>query len=113
MNNSFARPQLPSIEIDDQSKANTVRRAQVEAARLRDTTVVESNVRSILKALSWRTTAFVDTFIVSLLITGRLKLALSIGGLELLTKLALYYVHERAWNKVSFGRARVRTDYEI
>jgi uncharacterized membrane protein len=113
MNDSIARSQLPSIEIEDRSEGKIVRRAQVEEARSRDTTVVESNARSILKAVSWRTTASIDTFIISLLITGRLKLALSIGGLELFTKLALYYAHERAWNKVPFGHARVRTDYEI
>ncbi len=114
MSQSFARPQLPAMDIVGRSADESASYARVEPARSAEATVLaESNARSFLKALSWRTTAFIDTFIVSLLLTGRLKLALSIGGLELFTKLALYYFHERAWNRVSLGRTRVRTDYEI
>jgi uncharacterized membrane protein len=113
MNQSFARPQLPAVAIEDRFAEKRSLGANVEVARSDDAAVVESKARSILKAMSWRTTASIDTFIVSLLITGRLKLALSIGGLELFTKLALYYVHERVWNKVTLGRARARPDYEI
>ncbi len=73
--------------------------------------IIEKPHRSILKALSWRATGTVDTIVVSLLVTGKIKLALSIGFVELFTKVCLYYLHERLWNKISFGRAKV--DYEI
>lgn len=60
--------------------------------------------RSAAKALSWRATGTIDTIVVAYLITGKTTIALSIGGVELFTKIGLYYLHERAWNRISFGR---------
>ncbi len=73
----------------------------------------DNHLRSLAKAVSWRATGTLDTIAVSFVITGRIKLALSIGGVELLTKTCLYYLHERVWNRVRFGRVEVREDYEI
>ena len=67
--------------------------------------------RSMAKAASWRITGTVDTILISWLITHKLHIALSIGFVELFTKLALYYFHERAWERVKIGR--VVTNYEI
>ncbi len=72
----------------------------------------EKHSRSVIKALSWRATGTVDTILVSLIVTGKLSLALSIGLVELFTKIGLYYVHERVWNRISYGRDE-RKDYEI
>jgi len=69
--------------------------------------------RSVAKAISWRATGTLDTILISLLVTGKIKMALSIGFVELFTKIVLYYAHERAWNKISFGRKRPGRDYEI
>lgn len=70
--------------------------------------------RSAAKAFSWRITGTMDTIVVSFLITGEPKLALSIGFVELFTKIFLYYFHERIWNRISFGRSEPRpTDYNI
>ncbi|HUW78926.1 MAG TPA: DUF2061 domain-containing protein [Candidatus Nanopelagicaceae bacterium] len=60
--------------------------------------------RSLLKAISWRMVGTVDTFVLSYLITGRATLAFAISGTEVLTKVILYYSHERVWNRVSWGR---------
>lgn len=60
----------------------------------------ESHKRSIAKAISWRTLGTVDTFILSWFITGNATFAAAIGGTELITKTALYYLHERAWTKI-------------
>lgn len=60
--------------------------------------------RSLIKSLSWRIVGTLDTIIISYLITGELAFALSIGGIELVTKMVLYVVHERIWNKVKWGR---------
>jgi uncharacterized membrane protein len=60
--------------------------------------------RSVWKTVSWRIIATMDTVIISYLITGSLKMAASIGSIEVVTKVFLYYYHERAWNKISFGR---------
>ena len=52
--------------------------------------------------------------VVSFLVTGRLTLAISIGFIELFTKLLLFYVHERVWNRISFGRIeKTPPEYEI
>ena len=61
--------------------------------------------RSFWKTISWRVIATLDTVIISYLITGSLKMAASIGSIEVVTKIFLYYYHERTWNKISFGRA--------
>jgi uncharacterized membrane protein len=63
-----------------------------------------SHVRSLVKAVSWRLVGSLDTFILSLIFTGKLKYAVSIASAEALTKIALYYVHERVWRRVPWGR---------
>jgi uncharacterized membrane protein len=69
-----------------------------------------SHGRSFVKAVTWRTTGTIDTFILSYLITGKAKLALAISGMEIFTKIFLYYVHERIWNKIQWGRKNARAD---
>jgi sulfate adenylyltransferase large subunit len=64
----------------------------------------ESHARSIAKAVSWRATGSLDTFVIAALITGNSKLAGGVALAEILTKTALYYVHERAWALVPWGR---------
>ena len=66
--------------------------------------------RSLVKAVSWRLTGSLDTMIISFLITGKLKWALTISGVELFTKIALYYAHERVWEKIPLGRVREAKD---
>ena len=73
----------------------------------------EKHYRSVVKAISWRATGTVDTIIISYLITGQAKWAVSIGFVELFTKVFLYYVHERVWDRISFGRAKPKDDYSI
>jgi len=63
----------------------------------------EKPIRSIVKALSWRITATIITTIISLIITTRIEFALSIGLIDLGIKLCVYYLHERLWNKITFG----------
>jgi len=64
----------------------------------------EKHYRSMVKAISWRATGTLDTIIISWLITGHLKWAFSIGFVELFTKVGLYYMHERVWDRLKFGR---------
>ena len=79
--------------------------------------MADKHYRSLIKAVSWRFTGSLDTLIISFLITGRLKWALTISGVELFTKIGLYYAHERVWEKLPFGRvqetARDKTNFEI
>ena len=64
----------------------------------------EKPLRSVIKALSWRIIGTLDTLIVSYLITGEISLASSIASLDFLTKLLLYFFHERVWNNVKWGK---------
>jgi len=60
--------------------------------------------RSAIKAISWRVIGTADTFLLSLLITHEAVTAASIASFEVLTKTILYYMHERGWNNISWGR---------
>ena len=64
----------------------------------------ESRVRSIAKAFSWRATGRLDTFCVSWFVTGNAIFAGSIAVTEVVTKIVLFYFHERAWGRVKWGR---------
>jgi uncharacterized membrane protein len=60
--------------------------------------------RHILKTITWRIIGTIDTILLSYLISGNLKIGLAIGGVELLTKMILYYLHERLWYKyIKYG----------
>ena len=73
----------------------------------------EKPYRSVVKTISWRTVGTLDTIIISYFITGSLGMAASIGAIELVTKMILYYYHERAWNKTSFGMVKEDMEYRI
>jgi len=73
----------------------------------------EQRNRSLVKAISWRATGTLDTVVISFLVTGRIKLAVSIGFVELFTKIGLYYLHERIWNKIPLGRSKSKDDFTI
>lgn len=60
--------------------------------------------RSLLKSVSWRVIGTLDTFFISYIITRELAFALSIGGIELITKMVLYVIHERLWDKINWGK---------
>jgi uncharacterized membrane protein len=64
----------------------------------------ETHSRSVLKAVSWRTLGTVDTFAISWFMTGRVEVAGSIAGMEIITKIAWYYLHERIWAIIPWGR---------
>lgn len=63
-----------------------------------------SKKRHIFKTITWRILGTLDTFLLSWLITGSIKIGAAIGTVEIITKMVLYYIHERAWYKLSkFG----------
>ena len=60
--------------------------------------------RHIAKTITWRIIGTLDTMIIAWVITGSLEWGLAIGGIEVFTKMILYFLHERAWYKFSkFG----------
>ena len=60
--------------------------------------------RSLAKTVSWRTLGSLDTLLLGYIFTGSLKIAGSIASAEVLTKIVLYYFHERGWAHVRWGR---------
>ena len=55
--------------------------------------------RHLAKTITWRIVGTIDTMVLSWIITGSLKIGLAIGGTEVITKMILYFLHERAWYK--------------
>lgn len=63
----------------------------------------DPHLRSFIKGISWRAVGTIDTIVLSYLFTGNIKVAAAIGGTEIITKVILYYLHERAWMLIPVG----------
>lgn len=70
----------------------------------------ERHRRSFVKAVSWRVLGSIDTFLLSWLFTGNPKAAGAIATTEVITKMFLYYFHERAWSSIHWGFKEVPPD---
>jgi len=68
--------------------------------------VRESNLRSLLKAITYRITGTVTTALITFFVTGQIATAVAVGTVEPFVKLIVYYVHERAWQRVPIGTVR-------
>jgi uncharacterized membrane protein len=77
---------------------------QNEKTSYRTDSTTEKPIRSIVKSISWRIIGTLDTVLISWVITGQLALAFSIGSVELVTKMVLYFFHERIWNTIKWGK---------
>ena len=69
--------------------------------------VLQSQKRHLLKTLTWRLIGTLDTVILSWIITGNPLTGLKIGAAEIVTKMILYYLHERAWYRIDFGLEKI------
>jgi len=67
----------------------------------------ETNTRSIVKGISWRVVATTTTIIIVYVFFGRLDLAIAAGVMETVFKVVLYWLHERAWFKIRWGKKRI------
>jgi uncharacterized membrane protein len=65
---------------------------------------MEKPIRSLLKSISWRIVATLTTIVLVFSLTGNLVISGSVGLLELVTKTLIYFLHERIWNAIDFGR---------
>ena len=61
--------------------------------------------RTIVKTLTWRVTASLTTFIIAWALTGDLLIGVTIGSIEAIAKIFLYYFHERIWNNISWAKS--------
>ncbi len=69
-------------------------------------TMKESHLRTILKTVSWRIIATTTTVTIAYFVFGDISNALKVGGIEFFAKMAIYYLHERAWQKLPVGTVR-------
>jgi uncharacterized membrane protein len=67
---------------------------------------MEKHVRSFAKAISWRIVATLTTMLLVFAFTGSLMISGGVGVAELVVKILVYYLHERVWNMVDFGREK-------
>lgn len=67
----------------------------------------DTHARSVLKALSWRIFGTLVTSALVFLFTRRLVLSLAVGGIEFVSKIALFWAHERLWDRLPWGKQRV------
>ena len=75
-----------------------------QKATYKNDTTSEKPLRSVVKSISWRVVGTIDTVLISWFVTGTLALAFSIGAIELVTKMVLYFFHERLWNTINWGK---------
>lgn len=64
----------------------------------------ERPIRSVAKAVSWRIIGTLDTLLISYLLTGEVVVAASIASIDFVTKMFLYFFHERLWNRINWGK---------
>lgn len=66
--------------------------------------MIESNVRSIAKTITWRLTGSGATFLISYLLVSDFSVAGTIAVIQMISNTVLYYMHERIWNSVKWGK---------
>ena len=66
----------------------------------------EAHARTIVKAVSWRAIATLTTMTIVFLFTRRIILTLGVGLAEVIAKITFYYLHERIWEKISWGKSK-------
>ena len=71
--------------------------------------LTESPLRSAVKGVTWRLVATFTTILIVYFITGEQAKALQIGAIEFVPKFVVYYFHERAWVRISFGQCQSGT----
>ncbi|MGO9255919.1 MAG: DUF2061 domain-containing protein [Bryobacteraceae bacterium] len=73
---------------------------------------METNTRSIAKAVSYRVLGSAVTGLIVFVLTGKGGLSVGAGALDIVLKIGAYFVHERIWDRIDFGRAKP-PEYEI
>jgi adenylylsulfate kinase len=68
----------------------------------------ETHARSVMKAVSWRIMGTLSTTLLVFVFTRQFSLALWVGGLEFISKIAIYWVHERVWDRLKYGKEEIR-----
>ncbi len=70
--------------------------------------IKETKFRSVVKSITWRFLATMTTVLLVLIFTGRAEIAFSIGGIEIVIKMLIYFFHERGWDLIRWGKREIR-----
>jgi uncharacterized membrane protein len=74
---------------------------------------METHSRSIAKAVSYRILGSASTGLIFFVLTGKFSLSVGAGMADFVIKIGLYFLHERLWNHISYGRDNKAPEYEI
>lgn len=74
------------------------------------TKIGDSKKRHIAKTITWRVVGTIDTMLLAWFISGDPMIGLQVGGAEVVTKMILYYFHERTWYRIDFGLNKRRKE---
>lgn len=69
--------------------------------------------RHLLKTITWRIIGTIDTMLIGWFVSGDPLIGLTIGSFEIVTKMILYFIHERVWYKINFGTKRVEKTKKV
>lgn len=69
----------------------------------------EAHLRSLIKGVTWRIVGSIDTFMIGWIVTGNPVIAGTISAIEVFTKIFLFYLHERVWGRVRWGKHQLTT----
>jgi uncharacterized membrane protein len=64
----------------------------------------DTGKRSLIKTVTWRVTGSSATFLIAYIMTGNFAIAGVIGIVQLISNSILYFIHERVWNQIKWGR---------
>lgn len=73
--------------------------------------IINSNKRHVLKTITWRIIGTSDTIFISTIISGNPLTGVKIGGVETISKMILYFLHEKAWYRIDYGLKNIRKKY--
>ena len=65
----------------------------------------DAPIRSLVKTISWRLTGSFSTFLISFIILGNFTIAGSIAVIQIIANTTLYYIHERFWDRITWGKS--------
>jgi uncharacterized membrane protein len=73
----------------------------------------ESHSRSIAKAVSYRILGSATTGLIVYVVTGKGSLSIGVGAADIVLKIGVYFIHERIWDRINYGRETKAPEYEI
>lgn len=87
---------MPSAHHDDHHLTDDIKKQFTREAHA-------ATKRSLAKTISWRALASIDTFLIAYIVTGEVSAGAFIVSAEVVTKMVLYYLHERGWSHIKWG----------